>query len=632
MLCLAGPLPAEAPASLRRADGMAGVEHHGAARFTTRTTLAREARVLEAAANGVDAGVAVVPATVLAETLAGAGLGLDQRAAVSQLLTGGEAIACLVGPAGAGKSRALEAARVSWEAAGYQVVGLAPSAMAAGVLASEAGIASDTLAKFLHRAGANPFALSARSVVVVDEAAMARTADLAGVVQMTQSAGAKLVLVGDDHQLGAVGAGGLFATLVSDRGAAELSTVRRFTAAWERAASLHLRAGDRSILPAYARHGRILGGDRQGMIDAAFEAWSTARAKGASVVVMAADHDTVDALALRARAARVAAGEVSAHAVPAGRHVVGVGDEVITLRNDRRLATSARAWVRNGQRWVIEGFGPDGGAVLSSMEGQGRVLVPGTYVSEHLALGYATTIHKAQGLTVDEGIVVVEPWMSAEALYVGMTRGRLSNRALVVCEGEEMDTGRFVSTAPVEVLGGVMARVGTEASAHQVMRAGLARYDDAGLLSELIEEHHRHLDAQAGRDRAREIEALVPRPTWPVPRPASPPPRSTPAGPSGPGSWPKPLEARSLPSPPICRVGWARGPGTATPAWPTTPSSGSARPAAPRRRPLASWRRPATVCPRRNGPSRTSLPPGGRRSAGWTGWRPTPSRSVVARR
>ena len=335
--------------------------------------------------------------------------------------------------------------------------------------------------------------------------------DLARLVGIVEGAGSKLILVGDDHQLGAVGAGGLFATLVGDRGAAELTTVRRFTHAWERAASLRLRAGDLAILPAYARHGRILGGDRQAVLDTAFDAWSQARAEGRSVVVMAADHDTVDVLALRARAARVAAGEVFPDGITTGRHVVGVSDEVLALRNDRGLITSSGAWVRNGQRWVIDSFAPDGSAVLSSMEGHGAVRIPRTYATEHLALGYATTIHKGQGLTVDEGIVVVDASMSAEALYVGMTRGRTSNRALVICESDDAETGRLVSTAPVELLGRVMRRVGAEASAHKVMRAVLARYDDIGLLAELIEEHNRHLAALAGPDRTKEIGALVPR-------------------------------------------------------------------------------------------------------------------------
>jgi len=293
---------------------------------------------------------------------------------------------------------------------------------------------------------------------------------------------------------------------------------------------------------AFTRRGRggVLQTDTDGLIAAAFEAWFLARAEGHSVIVMASDHETVDALALRARAARVAAGEVSPDAIAAGRHAVGVGDEVLSLRNDRRLRSSTGAWLRNGQRWRIDDFGPDGSALLSSLEGHGVLRVPGTYVSEHLALGYATTIHKGQGLTVDEGIVAVEAPMSAEALYVGMTRGRAANRALVICEGQDEARGRLVSTAPVEVLGRVMRRVGAEASAHRVMRAGLSRYDDVVLVLQLVEEHSLHVDREAGPDRTKEIEALVPRAdlanAWTRLATAE----QRPPGLSGTGSWPRP--------------------------------------------------------------------------------------------
>jgi len=138
-------LPADPPASLRRADGTPAIERHGEARYTTRATLAREATVLEAAARGATARVAMVPVPWVEEVLARFSLGQDQAEAVRRLTTGGERLVCVVGPAGAGKSRSLAAAREAWEAAGYDVVGLAPSAMAAGVLASEAGIASRTM-------------------------------------------------------------------------------------------------------------------------------------------------------------------------------------------------------------------------------------------------------------------------------------------------------------------------------------------------------------------------------------------------------------------------------------------------------------------------------------------------------
>ncbi|HEY5272597.1 MAG TPA: MobF family relaxase, partial [Acidimicrobiales bacterium] len=199
---LAGPLPAEVPASLRRRDGMTQIERHGATRFTTKATLRAEGRVLETVANGIDAKAAVVSSNAVDAVLSLSPLGDDQRRAVHDLLTSGDRVALLVGPAGAGKSRALDAAREGWERAGFQLVGIAPAAMAAAVLREEAGIGSDTLARFLLDVENGKRRLTDRDVVVLDEATMARTDDLDVLLREITRARSKLVLVGDPSQLG----------------------------------------------------------------------------------------------------------------------------------------------------------------------------------------------------------------------------------------------------------------------------------------------------------------------------------------------------------------------------------------------------------------------------------------------
>src|SRR5581483_7920141 len=248
-------------------------------------------------------------------------LGDDQTEALRRICEAGERVVCVVGPAGAGKTRMVSAARDAWAGEGNAVRGLAVSAVAAGVLAEEAGIPADTVAKFLHdthRRGDPTGGLGSGEVVVVDEAAMLASADLAALVDVVEAADAKLVLVGDHRQLGAVEAGGLFRLLVADSRAAELHQVRRFTDPWEAAATLRLRQGDESVLDDYDAHGRIAGGSREAMVDQAFAHWRAARAAGQSIVIMAADHTTVDALALRARAERVAAGDVEPDGLPVG--------------------------------------------------------------------------------------------------------------------------------------------------------------------------------------------------------------------------------------------------------------------------------------------------------------------------
>ncbi len=439
VVALAAPLPAPPPACLRREDGTAEFERHGGRHFTTTGTLRRETSVLEAAAGGVTARVGRVPGPLAEEAIASAGCSDDQARAVRGLLSGGEQVALLVGPAGAGKSRALGAARLAWEAARHEVLGAAPSAMAAGVLEEASGITCDTLARLLGRLERAEVVLSPASVVVLDEAGMVRTDDLAALVAAVGEKGAKLVLVGDPHQLGAVGPGGLFRTLVEDHGAHELETVRRFTHAWEAAASLRLRSRDPSILPTYLAHDRIAEGSRAAMCDAAISAWREGRCQGHDVLLMAGDNATADELSRRCRATRVAAGEIAAAGVAIASGVAGLGDEVVTLRNDRHLRSGDGDFVRNGARLRIVSHTGEGALQVVPLAGGGTVTLPAAYVAEHVALAYALTVHKAQGTTSDRALVVVDEAMTAAQLYVAMSRGRVENRALVVTDGTERD-------------------------------------------------------------------------------------------------------------------------------------------------------------------------------------------------
>ena len=500
---------APAPDVLRRRDGCEPAVRHGGARYTTARSWQAEQAILEAVGAGRGAGVAVVPGATVEAALGGAGLGADQADAVRRLCMGGEQVAVMVGPAGSGKSKSLGAARAAWRAAGLAVRGVAPSAVAAGVLGGQAGVPSETLAKFLLDARAGRARLGRGEVVICDEASMVGTRDLSALVGLVGRAGAKLVLVGDHLQLGAVEAGGLFRLLVADAKTAELSGVHRFSDPWESAASRRLRESDTSVLAEYEGRGRALAGDRQEALDAAHEAWSKARAEGRSVVVMAADHATVDVLAMRARAARTALGEVEQAGIAVGKQVVGTGDEVVTTRNDRRLVTSSGAWVRNGDRWQVLGRRPDGSLLLGSLDARGKVALPGEYVRENVALAYAVTVHKSQGLTTDQAVLVVDQATTAEHLYVGLTRGRQHNLACVACE--PMDDGHRRPLAPsaADVLRAALGRRGAELSATETSRAALSRHpDDQASLRAALAEALRQVDALAGRDRSKEIVAL----------------------------------------------------------------------------------------------------------------------------
>jgi AAA domain/UvrD-like helicase C-terminal domain len=512
VVCLAAPEPAP-PADLRRRDGLSVFERHGVARFTTLDTLSVEQQVLDHAAADPGRWGVAQPAAVQA-AIAEAGLGGDQAAAVRAVTQDGDTVICVVGPAGTGKSRSMGAAARAWQTSGIPVRGLAVSAVAAGVLQTEAGTPAETVAKLLfeHDRPGGPgqrWRLVRGEVVVVDEAGMVASRDLARLTQLVAQAQAKLVLVGDHAQLGAVEAGGLF-RLLADTRALELSGVRRFSHDWERHASLRLRARDPTVIATYDQHRRLRACDRPGALDAAFTAWVDARAARQAVVVCATDHATVDAASRRIRAHRVAAGEVEAGGVQAGDQVVGVGDEIVTTRNNRRLMTSAGGWVRNGDRWTVTHQHPDGSLTVSHLGGHGRIVLPVDYVTQDVALAYALTVHKAQGVTVDRAVLVADDATTAEALYVGMTRGRHHNTALVVCDNLDPDHHDPAPTA-TEVLTAALHRVAAEQAALDVLRQTLAASESLAVLAPRLANLSAWLGRETPPDPSAELQRLAAR-------------------------------------------------------------------------------------------------------------------------
>ena len=237
-----------APAELQRADGQCVFDRHDAARYSTLATLNAEHGLLDLLEDGRDAGRAVAHPALVDLAVDVHGLGEDQALAVRALTGNGDTLSCVVGPAGTGKSRAMRAAADAWRASEIPVAGVALSAVAAGVLAEEANIPADTVAK-LSLDHASGMQLQAGQVLIVDEAGMVATRDLARLASLIDRVDGKLVLVGDPAQLGPVGAGGLFPALTAD--AIELGEVRRFEQAWERDASLRLRQRDVAVLDVY---------------------------------------------------------------------------------------------------------------------------------------------------------------------------------------------------------------------------------------------------------------------------------------------------------------------------------------------------------------------------------------------
>jgi hypothetical protein len=423
-------------------------------------------------------------------------LTMEQATALASIATSGRVVDVLVGPAGTGKTTAMSALLAAWHHnhGPGSVIGLAPSAAAAKVLADDLGIPCDTTARWLtsHHHGHTQFTQG--QMVIVDEASLASTTDLDRITAAAEQAGAKVLLVGDPAQLQSVDAGGAFSMLVEARntaavedptlvarGAPTLTGVHRFRHGWEKTASLALRDGDVSVIDIYDHHDRIREGTTAEMIDAAYAAWQRSIAAGETSVLVAEAITVVHDLNQRARADRILIGLTSpGRDVPlADGYRASVGDLVITRRNDCTLTTMRDVldggFVRNGDRWQITAVHQDG-SVEVRREGQklgASVLLPADYVAEHLDLGYAVTAHRAQGLTVDSSHVLVTRTTTRENLYVAMTRGRDTNMAYVALDEPTTDHNPRPDdkTTARSILFGVLQHSGAELSAHQTWTA-----------------------------------------------------------------------------------------------------------------------------------------------------------------
>lgn len=548
---LTPPELAPTPASLRRADGTSRFAHRHAEKYTSRALLDAEARLLDAGRSqlGPRVDLALVERTLAVPPPRHRyPLGPDQSAAVREIASSGRVLDVLVGPAGTGKTVTLAALRTAWEGSHGpgSVRGLAPSAAAADVLAGELGIDTENTAKWLAEADQEPARLQAidrhraaiaqaaarnprraavrqqrlaavseqvekwrlhpGQLIIIDEESLAGTLTLDRITTQAREAAAKVLLVGDWAQLSAIDAAGAFALLVADRDRPpELGAIRRFTAKWERAASARLRTGDQGVLDEYQAHGRLHDGDTATMLDAAYRARQADEQAGRRSLLLAADAATVTELNARARADLVTAGRVHPEGTElAAGTIAGIGDRIVTRRNDRTLS-SGRGFVKNGDQWIVTGRSHDGALTVQRPGGATRLTLPADYVAEHVDLAYATTAYRAQGTTVDTAhAVITGPGLAREALYVAMTRGRHRNSVYVAtdttvdgahCAGLPSDravTGRDVLTA-------ILGRSGADTAAHAVMRS---EQDAASSIRQLADEYDTiAASAQAGRWR-----------------------------------------------------------------------------------------------------------------------------------
>ena len=364
------------------------------------------------------------------------------QAATAAAVAGDADLVLVVGPAETGKTTALAPAVEQLRAEGRTVFGVAPSAAAADVLASETGLGTDTIDKLLtehslRRPPDHRYDLPTGATVIVDEAGMVGTDRLDQLATLADNGGWRLALIGDPMQFSAVGRGGMFNHLIDTHGAIELDQVHRFLNDWERDASLRLRSGDASVADVYDLHGRLHGGTASLMDRAALDAWETARQQGETVVLAAPTKETVARLNHAAQQRRITAGEVdtSGRTVQAGGYRFHAGDEIATRRNHRQLHTDRGIMIRNREQWVIDTVHRNGDLGLHGRSG--TIRIPADYVQHHVELAYAQTSHATQGRTVDRSILVLDGPTDVRGIYVPMTRGRHHNDAYIATTGED---------------------------------------------------------------------------------------------------------------------------------------------------------------------------------------------------
>lgn len=350
----------------------------------------------------------------------------SQRSALEHV-TGAESLSAIVGVAGAGKSTLLKAARLGWEREGYRVFGAATAGKAAQGLGQSSGIRSTTIAALILSWDKGTARLSSRDVLVIDEAGMIDSKTMGRLVQEVRLAGAKIVLVGDPEQLPAIGAGAPFRALIERIAPARLLEVRRQSLDWQRAATVAFaQSRTADALQAYAAEGRIrLDADP---IARAIELFLEAYTRPGTQAALAHTNADVTALNDGIRAGLkgigvLEGGQGGVYQTRAGAREFLSGDRITLLRNARLRSADGRGLreVRNGQLGNI--VRADHDALTVKIDDGGLVQVPLRDYPD-VDHGYALTIHKTQGATLDRIYALESAGMDRNLLYVAMSRHR----------------------------------------------------------------------------------------------------------------------------------------------------------------------------------------------------------------
>jgi conjugative relaxase-like TrwC/TraI family protein len=526
----------------------AAQHREGHQRYTVEAVIAEEKRIF-AMVDETDNGARL---DVRDEDLGG--LSADQARAIGTIAQSRYLVQPLQAPAGAGKTHSLTALRAAAHRTNKKVLLVAPTGKAVDeAMRDGAGDDGLTVAKALRLIEQDKLRIDRSTVIVADEASMVGTPDLKTLLDVSTTARAKLVLVGDAHQLAPVHArGGMFEQLCD-----ELPWTQRLSEVWrqrdpaERDASLALRSGCgnrlRKAVGWYRNHDRLHTGDAVAMAADATTAYITARAKGKDAAILCDRWEITDAINHKLHHHYRSDPDAStAHA--ARGHQVGAGDIILSRHNDASITVAPGVahgrgdridQVRNGNRWRVAWVDAEIGQIAAErLTDHARAVFDGDYRRNHITLGYATTVHAAQGMTVGDDRTPGVCWTllsdraSRAMAYVGMTRARDDNHlAIYPSVTNEADHIEGVHQQRRGTKHAAAAALHTVATANddrpRTMTASAANADRALLptaIAALLDDHdqqratrshtwRRHLDEERARDasyhRFADIEQQV---------------------------------------------------------------------------------------------------------------------------
>jgi conjugative relaxase-like TrwC/TraI family protein len=492
--------------SVRVTAPRAAHQREGHEKFTVDAIIAEEERVLEMIDEADNRSRLDVRAADLAD------LSADQQRAIRNIAFSPFLVQPLQAPAGAGKTHSLQALRAAAHRAGRDVLVLAPTGKAVdAALRERAGDRGLTVAKALHLIEDNQLDINRRTVVVVDEASMVGTPEVKKLLSAAVVGRSKIVLVGDSYQLAPVRArGGIFEQLCTDLPWAQrLSEVWRMRDPAERDASLALRCGHgnrlRKAVGWYRTHGRLHTGDPVAMAADALGAYLVDRQAGKDALLICDTWKMADALNQKLHDTLTKEGPT----VRCARdQAIRAGDLIMSRNNDAGIAvqpgpgygpTHQIDQIRNGNRWRVVAVDTTTNRIAAERTtDKARVMFEGDYLREHVTLGYAATVHSAQGVTADNSYAILGERATRAMLYVAMTRGRDTNHAYIYTRlnGEaDHEHSTPVAGQDMHVL-----RRGNKYSAAHYFRMTLAADDRPRTMHAEAERTERHLLPEAVGD------------------------------------------------------------------------------------------------------------------------------------